>query len=164
MTTVPSYDEITSLTAYAAQRIPVAFEDINGHLNIRHYIGIASEGLDESLVEVGVATDWRHTQLAVFSAEHHLTYFTELHTGANITVRVRLLGRSERAVHAVIYLVDETNQRVAYQQEEVFLRIDMATRKTAPWPAEVADKIDARIAETDRLAWKPELSGVIALR
>ena len=164
MTTVPSYDEITSLTPYAAQRIPVAFEDINGHLNIRHYIGIASEGLDESLVEVGVATDWRHTGLAVFSAEHHLSYFTELHTGDNISVRVRLLGRSERAVHAVIYLVDETNQRVAYQQEEVFLRIDMATRKTAPWPAEVAEKIDARIAETDKLSWKPELSGVMGLR
>ena len=52
-TAYPTYDELAALPAYAPQAVPTAFEDINGHLNIRHYVGIASEGLDESLAEVG---------------------------------------------------------------------------------------------------------------
>ncbi len=41
------------MPAYTVQPVPVPFEDANGHLNVRHYTGIASEGLDESLVAVG---------------------------------------------------------------------------------------------------------------
>ena len=74
------------------------FEDINGHLNVRHYIGIASEGLDESLVEVGIPQMWPLTHgQACFTAEHHVTYLDELRTGDTMSARVRLLGRSERA-------------------------------------------------------------------
>ena len=53
VTTHPTYDQLLELPAYVEQPVPMPFEDINGHLNVRHYIGIASEGLDESLVEVG---------------------------------------------------------------------------------------------------------------
>jgi acyl-CoA thioesterase FadM len=160
----PTYDDIATLPAHAPQSIPVAFEDLNGHLNIRHYLGITSEGLDESLVAVGIPKDWRGTGRAVFTAEHHLTYFHELRTGDKVTVRVRLLGRSERAVHVVAYLVDEGRQRVAYQMEEIFLCIDMETRRTTPWSDETAELIDARVKEHQALDWEAELSGSMALR
>ena len=43
----PTYDQLVDLPAYAVQPVPAPFEDINGHLNVRHYTGIASEGLDD---------------------------------------------------------------------------------------------------------------------
>ena len=71
--------------------MPTAFEDINGHLNIRHYVGIASEGLDESLIDVGIPQNWPTVAgQGVFTAEHHMTYLSELRTGDRISVRVRL--------------------------------------------------------------------------
>lgn len=164
MTSLPTYDDLAALTAYNEWRVPVAFEDINGHMNVRHYIGIASEGLDDSLVEVGIPTNWAEKGFAVFSAEHHLTYVNELLTGDQVSVRVRLIGRSERAIHAVVYLLDDTRQQLAYVMEEVFLHIDMATRKTSPWPSEIAEKVDARIAEDAALSFEPGLSGSISLR
>ncbi len=143
----------------------MAFEDLNGHLNIRHYLGIASEGLDEALVPLGILQNWpRVADQAVFSAEHHLTYVTELRTGDRISVRVRLVGRSERAAHAVAYLVDETRQRLSYVMEEIFLHVDMTTRRTSPWPADVAAALDRRVAEEGALPWAPELSGSMSLR
>ncbi len=54
----PSYDQLKDLPAYAEQPVPIAFEDNNGHLNVRHYLGIGSEGLDESLVDLGIPVDW----------------------------------------------------------------------------------------------------------
>lgn len=164
MTTQPTYDELAALPAYAAQSVPAAFEDINGHMNIRHYLGIASEGLDESLVEVGIPQNWVATGAAVFSAEHHLTYLHELHTGNRVSVRVRFVGRSERAAHVLVYLLDDSHQRVCYVMEEIFLRIDMTTRKTAPWPDDIAERMDKRAAEHAALPFPAPLSGSMALR
>ena len=100
----------------------------------------------------------------VFTAEHHMTYLSELRTGDRISARVRLVGRSERAAHAVVYLVDDTHQVLSYVMEEIFLHIDMASRKTAPWPDDVAAAIDKQIAAEADLAWAPALSGSMSLR
>ena len=160
----PSYEQLASLAAYVEQPVPVAFEDVNGHLNVRHYTGIASEGLDESLVDLGIPQNWPAHGHACFSAEHHLTYIAELRTGDRMSARVRLLGRSERAAHALVYLLDESRQRLSYVMEEIFLHIDMETRRTAPWPEDVAAALDRRIATDADLPWEPDVNGCMGLR
>jgi acyl-CoA thioester hydrolase len=160
----PTYEQLEALPAYVQQPVPVAFEDVNGHLNVRHYTGIASEGLDEALVEEGIPQNWPAIGHACFSAEHHLTYLAELRTGDRMSARVRLLGRSERAAHALVYLLDESHQRLSFVMEEIFLHIDMKTRHTAPWPDDVAAALDRRIAADDELPWEPDVSGSMGLR
>ena len=161
----PSYEDVASLPTYLDQPIPAAFEDINGHLNIRHYVGIASEGLDECLAEVGIPQTWPiNAGQAVFSAEHHMTYYSELRTGDRCSVRVRLVGRSERAAHVVVYLLDDTHQKVSYVMEEIFLHVRMDDRRTSPWPEDVAALLDARIAEHEALSWPATTSGSMTLR
>ncbi|CAA9392462.1 thioesterase family protein [uncultured Nocardioides sp.] len=160
----PPYEQLADLPAYAVQPVPVAFEDANGHLNVRHYTGIASEGLDESLVPQGISQNWPAKGHACFSAEHHLVYLAEMRTGDMMSTRVRLLGRSERAVHALVYLLDDSHERLSFVMEEVFLHIDMETRRTAPWPEDVAAALDERIAEDARLPWEPDVSGSMGLR
>jgi acyl-CoA thioester hydrolase len=160
----PTYEQLAALPAYAEQPVPVAFEDVNGHLNVRHYTGIASEGLDESLVEQGIPPNWPARGHACFSAEHHLTYLAELRTGDRMSARVRLLGRAERAAHAMVYLLDESHQRLSFVMEEIFLHIDMGTRRTAAWPEDVAAALDRRIADEAGLPWEPSVSGSMKLR
>lgn len=160
----PTYEQLAARPAYAVQPVPVAFEDANGHLNVRHYTGIASEGLDESLVPQGIPRNWPARGHACFTAEHHLTYLAELRTGDRMSARVRLLGRAERAAHALVYLLDESHQRLSFVMEEIFLHIDMKTRRTAPWPENVAAALDQRIAEDARLPWEPDVSGSMNLR
>jgi acyl-CoA thioester hydrolase len=162
---LPTYDEVAALPAFARMAVPTAFEDLNGHLNIRHYLGIASEGLDESLVEVGILQQWPTVAgSAVFTAEHHLTYLSELRTGDRISVRVRVVGRSDRAAHVLVYLLDDGREKLSYVMEEIFLHIDMATRRTADWPAEVAAQLDERVERDAALPWQPSLSGSMSLR
>jgi acyl-CoA thioester hydrolase len=160
----PTYDQLFDLPAYVQQPVPTAFEDANGHLNVRHYTGIASEGLDESLVESGIPKGWPAKGHAIFSAEHHLTYLAELRTGDKMSARVRLLGRSERAAHALVYLLNDSHQQLSFVMEEIFLHIDMETRRTAPWPKDVADALDRRIAADSDLPWDPDVSGSMGLR
>ena len=165
MSNHPSYDQLVSMPAYAEQPVPIAFEDVNGHLNVRHYLGIGSEGLDESLVDLGIPIMWPiNDGHACFTAEHHVTYLNELRTGNQMSVRVRLLGRSERAAHALVYILDDTHQQVSCIFEEIFLHIDLSVRKTAPWPEDVAANMDARIAEHAQLPWEPDTTGSLGLR
>lgn len=160
----PTYDQLAGLPAYAEQPVPIAFEDVNGHLNVRHYTGIASEGLDESLVPLGIPQNWPALGHACFSAEHHVTYLAELRTGDRMSTRVRLLGRSERAAHVLVYLLDETHQRLSCVMEEIFLHIDMGTRRSAPWPDDVAAALDGRIGEDAALPWAADTKGCLQLR
>ena len=160
----PTYEQLVDLPAYTEQPVPIAFEDANGHLNVRHYTGIASEGLDESLVAQGIPQNWPATGHACFSAEHHLSYLAEMRTGDLMSTRVRLLGRSERAAHALVYLLDESHQRLSFVMEEIFLHIDMETRRTAAWPEDVAAALDRRIADDAGLPWEPDVSGSMTLR
>ena len=160
----PSYEQLVDLPAYVQQPVPTAFEDANGHLNVRHYTGIASEGLDESLVESGIPKGWPARGHACFSAEHHLTYLAELRTGDKLSARVRLLGRSERAAHALVYLLNDSHQQLSFVMEEIFLHIDMETRRTAPWPDDVAAGLDKRIEADSGLPWEPDVSGSMRLR
>lgn len=165
MSTQPTYEQIAALPAFAEQPVPMAFEDSNGFLNVRHYLGIGSEGLDESLYDVGILQNWPLVSgHASLSAEHHVTYLHELRTGDQMSVRVRLVGRSERAAHAVVYILDDTRGRVACVFEEIFLCVRLEDRRTAPWPAEVAAGLDARVAEQGTIGWEPALSGTLGLR
>ncbi len=161
----PLYEDLAALPAYTVQSVPAAFEDVNGHLNIRHYVGIASEGLDESLNACGIPQNWPTVAgSGIFSAEHHMLYLAELRTGDQISVRVRLLARSERAMHVLVYLLDDTHRRISYVMEEIFLHVDMDSRRTAPWPEDVAAMLDARVAEHAALSLPAPVSGSMALR
>ena len=153
------------MPATAVQPVPIMFEDISGQLNVRHYLGIGSEGLDESLAGVGIEHNWPlKSGLACLSAEHHLTYLHELRTGDRMSVRVRLLGRSERAAHALVYVLDETHERLATVFEEIILCVRLDPRGSEPWPDDIAANLDGRIAEDAALGWEPVTSGCLALR
>ncbi len=165
MSTQPTYQQLAAMPAFAEQPVPMAFEDANGYLNVRHYLGIGSEGLDESLETVGIPQNWPTKYgHACLSAEHHVTYLNGLRTSDMMSVRVRLLGRSERAVHAVVYVLGDTRELLACVFEEILLHIDLSDRLTAPWPDDVAAKLDARIAEDAALPWEPVVSGCLVLR
>ena len=161
----PTYEQLVDLPAYAVQTVPMAFEDNNGQLNVRHYLGIGSEGLDESLEGVGIPHNWPvRAGLACLAAEHHLTYLHELRTGDRRSVRVRLLGRSERAVHALVFVLDDTRHQLSTMIEEISLCVRLEPRGTEPWPEEVARNLDALIAEHAALGWSAETSSCLSLR
>lgn len=161
----PTYDDLLPLPAHNAQTVPPEYEDINGHLNIAHYLTIASWGVEHAFRAAGLAAD-RHVveRLGTFAAEHHLVYLSEVHVGSEVSVRVRFLGRSARALHLQAYLVDDTHRRLSYTMELVSVHIDFATRRTTPWRDDTAASLDAVVAEHAALLWVPVLSGSMSVR
>lgn len=165
LTSQPTYDDVAAMTAYNAQTVPREFEDRNGHMNIAHYLTVASWGVEYAMQAAGIPEDWHETDgLGSFTAEHHIVYLREVHVGSEVSVRVRYVGRSARALHLQAFLLDDSHRVVAYVLEVMAVHIDFRTRRTAVWPAEIASSVDRLVAEHAALSWPAPLSGSLTLR
>lgn len=164
MRRLPSYDEITGLPAGPRLTVPVEYGDENGHLNVRHYVGIFDDaewaiyehqemGASAAAAQVG----------GVFMLEQFVTYRREVAVGDEVQVHVRFIARSERMFHLVSYLANLTRHQVAASMEGLECWVDLRTRRIAPIPSAGMAALDRHIAAAAALPWTPELSGTITL-
>jgi acyl-CoA thioester hydrolase len=163
----PTYADLTAridlLPAHQRLVVPPEFEDHNGHMNIAHYLTTTSWGVQHAFHAWGVPESWMgEARVGTFSAEHHLTYLGEVHVGAEVSVRVRCVARSARGLHVVGYLLDDTHRTLAYVMELLTLHVDLTTRRTRPWPDDVAAGLDRAVAAHAVLDWP--VTGCLAVR
>lgn len=163
--TLPTVDEILQLPAFLETEVAPEFIDANGHMNIRHYLELNAQGMNDLVEGVGVTDHYRdHRGLGVFTVEHHLKYFSEMREGDPISVHPRVLERSQRAAYVMSFLVDRRNNRLANTLEVVFVHVDMHTRRSAPFPDDVADALDTLVATSDALDWAAPRCGIMGAR
>ncbi|MBD8607524.1 thioesterase family protein [Aeromicrobium sp. CFBP 8757] len=114
--------------------------------------------------ELGMPDDYiAQRGLSTFTAEHHLTYHSEVLEGHDVSVRVRLVGRSGKVLHAVCLIVDETHRRLACTMETTIVHMDMTSRRPVDFPDEVAALIDAAL-EADDVSWPAPVCGAMGVR
>ncbi len=165
MPRTPAYDDLLDLPA--GDRITVTAEqgDSNGHLNVRHYLGLYDDAEWVVFGRVGIGEEHAESGLGgVFALEQHLTYRREVLVGDEVSVYVRTLARTDRMVHLASYLANHTRREVAGSMEALDAYVDFGTRRLAPWPAEGGAGLDRLVAEAALLAWEPRLSGSITAR
>lgn len=91
-------------------------------MNIRHYLELDAEGTEVICEDVGVDDAYRaRRRMGVFTAEHHLRYFSELQEGETVSVHARVLERSDKAAHLMAFLLDRTHGRLANTLELVLV-------------------------------------------
>ncbi len=160
MPTVAQIDELPSLMERV---VPAGWLDLNGHVNVRHYLELFDAASWPMLAEFGLdARTFTERRQGLFDLEHHLWYLSELHVGDAVTVHHRFVSRSIKRYHGVMFAVDRTRGRLASVFEYVSSGADLEARRTAPLPPEFAAVLDRMIDEHRRLAWPVPLCGVIS--
>ena len=162
---LPTYDQVDDLPSHLDVTVPADYIDENGHMNIGRYLQLGGTALwHRCQRELGMPEDYIERRgFSTFTAEHHLTYHSELLLGDDVSVRIRLVGRSDKVLHAVCLIVDDTHRRLACTMETTAVHIDMAQRRPAPFPDDVATLIDDALAADDR-PWPVPLSGAMGVR
>jgi acyl-CoA thioester hydrolase len=159
----PTVEQVTQLPLMMKKVIPPEYEDINGHVNIKHYLGLHDEagwyffaliGLDE--------TYFTERRNGLFDLEHHLHYVAELHVGDEVAIYARMLARTAKRMHGIWFIVNETRNQLSNTFEFVTSHADLTARRTSPFPNDVAASIDAVIAEHAKLTWDAPLCGVMS--
>ncbi|WP_392390649.1 thioesterase family protein [Nocardioides sp. L-11A] len=134
--------------------MPTEFQDANGHMSATRYLTTCVEGVEEALDGLGIPRDWPTTAgHGVFTVDQHLHFLSEVSVGTELTFHHRLVARGPRSGRLVGYLLDHHRHTVCFAMEAAFVHVTMATRRSAPWPEEVAAALDRRAAEHATLPW-----------
>ncbi|MFI1920040.1 thioesterase family protein [Nocardia sp. NPDC020380] len=158
---LPSFAQAHELLRSFDRVIPPEFEDGNGHMNVMHYYGLHGEGLWQMHRELGYGP--HAGKFGSFAKEQHVRYLREVLVGHEVSIHVGHLGRTGKALHGISYLLNLSTSEVANSFEFLAVNVDLQSRRPAPFPDDIAERLDARIAATAAAGVGPEY-GVLELR
>lgn len=163
---LPSYQQVTALPRELGPfAIPPEYEDENGHMNVRHYFDLAVEVVARVFDRIGVNDTYRNNRgQGLFTAEHHLKYFAEVHAGESVSGYFTFVDRSDKVFHAMAFLVDDDTRTVVYSLEVVIPHVDMTTRRVVPFAEDLAAAVDAEMATTAHRTFELPVCGAIGVR
>ncbi|MEX2126881.1 MAG: thioesterase family protein [Xanthobacteraceae bacterium] len=121
-----------------------AWIDYNGHLNMAYYNLLIDRAVDEAFELVGLGPEYVRTRNAsFFTAEAHVRYLRELAVDTPVRVTIQLVDYDGKRIHFYAELHDASEGWVSATSEQLALHVDMATRRVAPWPDDVLQRLAA---------------------
>lgn len=118
--------------------------DYNGHLNMAYYNVLFDRAGDEAFAELGLGPDYiKATGNSFFTLEIHVTYVQEMHAGDPVRITTRLLDYDAKRVHYVQEMYHAREGYLACVSENIVMHIDMAAKKSSPFPPDVLARIKA---------------------
>src|SRR5918999_5220685 len=112
--------------------------DYNGHLNMAYYNVLFDRAVDEAFELLDCGAEYVKTGFSTFTAEVHVRYLRELHAGDPVRVTFQLLDYDAKRMHYFEQLFHAKEGWVSATSENMSLHVDMASKKTAPFPPEIA--------------------------
>ena len=137
-------------------RVEPQWIDYNGHLNMAYYNVLFDRAIDQLWLQLGIGPDYLKTRGgSTFTAECHVRYLRELHLGDPAQVSILLLAADDKRLHVFEELRHATEGWLSATSENMMLHVDMATRRTAPFPPDIAARIRS-LADAHRAAPRPD--------
>ncbi len=160
---MPTVEQVRQLRTLLEMTIPAEWQDLNGHVNVQHYLGIYDRSGWPLLDWLGIDPDrFKVDKTGFFDLEHHIWYLAEMHVGDEVSAHTRFVGRSTKRFHGLMFIVNKTRGSLASVLEFVTTGADLRTRRSAPLPDDVGQRVSVLIDEHSRLTWPPPLCGAIA--
>jgi acyl-CoA thioester hydrolase len=153
-------DLLESLPVVYRAAVPPEYRDHMDHMNVRWYLALYDEAGDNMYQLYGQTPEYyRANQAGGFDLEHHIRYLAEVRIGDTVAIRARLLKRTAKRIHYMMFMVNETRGLLSSTFECVNSHADLKLRRTSPYPDFIAQQIDALIAQHRLLDWDAPVSG-----
>ena len=116
--------------------------DYNGHMNMAFYLMVFDQSLDHVYDDLGIGEAYTRTeQGSCFTREVHVNYLQELTRNDPIRVTFQLLDWDAKRLHFFQHMHHAEQDYLAATAEQLALHVDMTSRRTAPFPSDVQDKL-----------------------
>src|ERR1700709_52777 len=130
--------------------------DYNGHLNMAYYNVMFDRAIDELWLKLGIGPGYmKERKGSTFTAECHVRHLREIRLGDPVEVSILLLAAGEKRLHTFEELRHAGEGWLSATSENMTIHIDMGLRKTAPFPPDIAARIEA-LANAHRAIDRPE--------
>jgi acyl-CoA thioester hydrolase len=154
--------DLTPLPITHRAVIPDAYLDEMGHMNVMWYTHLFSLGAWGLFQMVGLNRTYFETNHAgSFALEQHFRYLKEVRVGQHVTIRSRVLSRSEKRWHTIHFMSIDELDALAATSEGVQTHVDMRSRRSSPMPPAITDAIDRLLVEHTRLDWDAPTCGAM---
>jgi acyl-CoA thioester hydrolase len=143
----------------SVMKVEPAWIDYNGHLNMAYYNVLFDKAVDEIYQLAGVGEDYlKQQRRSFFTAEVHIRYLRELHSGDPVRVTFQLLDFDSKRLHCFQQLFHAVEGWVSATSENLSLHVDMDARKTAPFTDDVTKRL-SRLRNSHARLPRPEAVG-----
>ncbi len=123
-----------------------------GHMNVAGYMALFDRGIWEFFEQRGIDADYRRVNVrGMFALEDSLRYLSELREGEALQVYTGVTQVRPKTLRMLEYMVDPMRQKLAAVREVVAAHIDLNTRKTTPFPAELLARLEAGVVPAPAL-------------
>jgi len=118
--------------------------DYNGHMNVAYYTLVFDRAVDAMFEHLGMGRAYRDAgKGSSFSVEQHITYNREVLEGDEVRIETRLAGFDEKRIHHYHEMFHAADGYLAATTEFLSLHVDLSTRRVAPLPADILDRLAA---------------------
>ena len=126
---MPSLAQVRELPELVRHVVPPEWEDLNGHVNVQHYTALYDMSGYPFMDMMGITAEQvRETRVGMFDLEHHIWFLDEMHVGDVVTGHACIVERGPKRVLSVMFIVDETRERLASVLEVVSTTADLDAR------------------------------------
>ena len=133
------------------EKVQSEWVDYNGHMNDAAYAKVFSQATDSFIDFLGLTEDVRNQlNYTIFTLETHLCYLKEVHEQDSLAIEVRLLDNDAKRLHTFLTMTNSADELVA-TSEQMWMGMDSAQGKPAPFPEKVATIIERLALEQKEL-------------
>jgi acyl-CoA thioester hydrolase len=126
------------------QTVEQAWIDYNGHLNMAFYNLLFDRALDHVYDLLGVGEQYvANADGSCFTMEIHVNYLQELLLDDPVRVEFQLLDADSKRLHFFEHMYHAEQGYLAATSEQLALHVSMASRRAAPFPDEVMQRLQA---------------------
>src|ERR1700726_3818853 len=126
----------------SVMRVEPAWIDYNDHLNMAYYNVLFDRAVDEVFELLGCGPAYvKERRRSCYTAEAHVRYLRELRAEDPVRVTFQLLDHDSKRMHFFEQLFHAEEGWVSATSENMSLHVDMAAKKTAPFPIEVTRRL-----------------------
>lgn len=162
--TMPSAGQLSALPELARVTVPQEWEDLNGHVNVKHHLGMYDLTSDAMLELLGVSAEWvRRERVGLVDLEHHIWFQRELFVGEQVALHLRLTAHDSRRAQGVMFLLNCADGIVASAIEFLSLAVQLDERRAVPFPEVVHGRLATLLHQHDALDWPTLRSGAIVI-
>ena len=132
--------------------VPPEWIDANGHMSARYYSLLVFDAHWLFSDAIGLGSAYiRERGLGKNIVEGHMVYERELLEGDHIEVSSRLLAVSDKGVHIAHEIFNVDRGYRAAISEELDIHVDLNTRRSAPFPHDVREQLNAIVQQFAQL-------------
>ncbi len=136
------------------KEIPAAWADSNGHMNMRWYVAIFDDAGDNLHIRLGLPPIYHKEHITgTFDLEHHTHFLNEVIPGDRVAVYARMVSCSAKRIHYLMFLVNESREKLAAIFECVNGLVDLTIRKTMRYPPDFLAGNEAAVKAHSTLDW-----------